>query len=155
MSPLLEKIKSDYTQALKEKRVEEVSVLRFLLADLHNKEIEKRGELVDEEVIAVLQKQMKIRKEAVEGFKLGKREDLANKEKAEAGILSKYLPQMISSEELEKIIDSAIARTEAQGPQDMGRVIGEVMKEVKGKAEGQVVADLVKKHLAVAQNDLV
>ena len=149
MSQLLEKIKSDYTQALKEKRVEEVSVLRFLLADLHNKEIEKRGELVDEEVIAVLQKQMKIRKEAVEGFKLGKREDLANKEKAEAGILSKYLPQMISSEELEKIIDSAIARTEAQGPQDMGRVIGEVMKEVKGRAEGQVVADLVKKHLAV------
>jgi len=155
MSQLLEKIKSDYTQALKEKRVDEVSVLRFLLADLHNKEIEKRGELTDEEVITVLQKQMKIRKEAIEGFKLGKREDLANKEKAEAGILSKYLPQMISSEELEKIIDSAIARTEAHGPQDMGRVIGEVMKEVKGKAEGQVVADLVKKHLAVAQNDLV
>lgn len=149
MSQLLEKIKSDYTQALKEKRVDEVSVLRFLLADLHNKEIEKRGELTDEEVIAVLQKQMKIRKEAIEGFKLGKREDLANKEKAEAGILSKYLPQMISPEELEKIIDAAIARTEAQGPQEMGRVIGEVMKEVKGKAEGQVVADLVKKHLVV------
>lgn len=149
MSQLLEKIKSDYTQALKEKRVEEVSVLRFLLSDLHNKEIEKRGDLVDEEVIAVLQKQMKIRKEAIEGFELGKREDLANKEKAEAVILSKYLPQMISPEELEKIIDSAIARTEAQGPQDMGRVIGEVMKEVKGKAEGQVVADLVKKHLVV------
>ena len=149
MSQLLEKIKSDYTQAFKEKRVDEVSVLRFLLADLHNKEIEKRGELVDEEVIAVLQKQMKIRKEAIEGFELGKREDLANKEKAEAVILSKYLPQMISLEELEKMVDSAIARTGAQGPQDTGRVIGEVMKEIQGRAEGQVVADLVKKHLAI------
>jgi len=149
MSQLLEKIKSDYTQAFKEKRVDEVSVLRFLLADLHNKEIEKRGELVDEEVIAVLQKQMKIRKEAIEGFVLGKREDLANKEKAEAVILSKYLPQMISLEELEKMVDSAIARTGAQGPQDTGRVIGEVMKEIQGRAEGQVVADLVKKHLAI------
>lgn len=149
MSPLLEKIKSDYNQALKGKRVDEVSVLRFLLADLHNKEIEKRDELVDEEVIAVLQRQMKIRKEAIEGFEQGKREDLANKEKAEAVILSKYLPQMISPEELEKIVAAAIDRTGAQGPQDTGRVIGEVMKEVKGKAEGQVVADLVKKHLAV------
>ena len=103
MSKLLEKIKNDLNRALKAKKAAEVSVLRFLLADIHNREIEKKGELTDEEVVAAIRKQIKLRKESVAEFKKGKREDLARKEGSEIEILSKYLPQTLSPEEIEKL----------------------------------------------------
>ncbi len=148
MSELLKKIKTDLNQALKKKETVRVSVLRFLLSALHNKEIEKKGELTDEEVVSVIQKQIKLRKEAIENYQKGKRDDLAKKEREEKEILSNYLPQMISSEELEKIISDLIKKTNAKGPQDFGKVMGEVMKQVKGKADGSEVARLVKEKLA-------
>lgn len=148
MSALLEKIKTDLNQALKAKKADEVSVLRFLLADLHNREIEKKGELSDEDVVAGLRKQVKVRKEAIEEFKKGEREDLARKESSEVKILSKYLPQMLSPEEVEKIVDTSIEKTGAKSAQDFGKVMGEVMKTLKGQAEGNLVAELVKKKLS-------
>ena len=148
MSKLLEKIKNDSNQALKAKKADEVSVLRFLLADLHNREIEKKGELTDEEVVAVIRKQVKQRKEAIEEFKKGNREDLVQKESSEVEILSKYLPQMIAAEEIEKVVQASISKTNAKSAQDFGRVMAEVMKELKGRAEGNLVAELVKKNLS-------
>lgn len=148
MSELFGKIKNDLNQALKAKKADEVLVLRFLLADLHNREIEKKGELDDEEVVAVIRKQVKQRKEAIEEFQQGKREDLAQKESQEIEILSKYLPQMISAEELERVIDASIDKTNAKSAQDFGKVMGEVMKELKGRAEGNLMAELVKKKLS-------
>jgi len=148
MSELFGKIKNDLNQALKAKKADEVLVLRFLLADLHNREIEKKGELDDEEVVAVIRKQVKQRKEAIEEFQQGKREDLAQKESHEIEILSKYLPQMFSAEELERVVDASIDKTNAKSAQDFGKVMGEVMKELKGRAEGNLVAELVKEKLS-------
>ncbi len=160
MSELLEKIKNDLNQALKAKKADEVAVLRFLLADLHNREIALRqpstraqaegaqGKITDEEVIAVIRKQVKQGKEAIAEFQQGKREDLAQKESNEIEILSKYLPQMMAAEEIEKIIQSSIEKTGAKSAQDFGKVMGEVMKELGGKAEGAEVAKLVKAKLA-------
>jgi uncharacterized protein YqeY len=148
MSALLEKIKTDLNQALKAKKADEVSVLRFLLADLHNREIEKKGELSDEEVVAVIRKQVKQGKEAIEEFKKGERNDLAQKESHEIGILSKYLPQTLSADEIKKVVEASILKTGAKSAQDFGKVMGEVMKEVKGKADGTEVVRIVKAKLA-------
>jgi hypothetical protein len=148
MSKLLEKIKNDLNQTLKAKKAAEVSVLRFLLADLHNREIEKKGELTDGEVVATIRKQVKLRKESVAAFKKGKRDDLVQKEREEIEILSKYLPQTLSSNEIEKAVDASIKKTGAKSTQDFGKVMGETMKALKGQAEGNVVAELVKKKLS-------
>ena len=148
MSKLLEKIKNDLNQALKAKKAAEVSVLRFLLADLQNREIEKKEELNDEEVVATIRKQVRLRKESVTEFKKGKRDDLVQKERDEIEILSKYLPQTLSSDEIEKAVDASIKKTGAKSAQDFGKVMGEAMKALKGQAEGNVVAELVKKKLS-------
>jgi uncharacterized protein YqeY len=153
MNALLEKIKTDLNQALKAKKADEVAVLRFLLADLHNREIALRqaqGKITDEEVVAVIRKQVKQRKEAIAEFQQGEREDLAQKESHEIEILSKYLPQTLSADEIEKVVEASIEKTGAKSAQDFGKVMGEVMEELKGKAEGQIVAELVKKHLVPA-----
>jgi len=152
MSKLSDKIKNDLNLSLKAKKADEVLVLRFLLADLHNQEIALRQaqdkNLTDEEVIAIIRKQIKQRKEAIEEFKKGKREDLVQKESNEVEILSKYLPQMLSPEEIERIVQASIVKTNAKSAQDFGKVMGEAMKELKGQAEGNAVAELVKKKLS-------
>jgi uncharacterized protein YqeY len=162
MTQLLKKIRTDLNQALKAKKTDEVSVLRFLLSALHNKEIAlrqaptpaeasagKQGKkLTDEEVIAIIRKQIKQRKESINEFEKGKRDDLVQKERGEMKILSKYLPQMISPQELEEIVNLKIKQLGTKGKQDFGKVMAEVMKEVKGKADGEEVARLVKERLA-------
>lgn len=144
---ILEKIKSDLKESLREKDDLRVSTLRFLLSALHNREIEKRKDLTDEDVIAVLQKQTKERKESIEAFKKGGRDDLVQKEQAELEILNKYLPQQISEEELGKIIDEVIKESGATGPADFGKVMGGVMGRVKGRVDGSLVVEVVKKIL--------
>jgi len=147
---MLEKIKTDLKTALKGKDETTVSTLRLLLAAIHNKEIElkKRGKLKDEEVVAVIRQQVKQRRESIEAYQKGKRDDLVKKEKQELDILSKYLPQQISSGELEKIIGQTIKETGASSPADFGKVMGTVMSKVKGRAEGKIVAETIKKLLA-------
>jgi uncharacterized protein YqeY len=152
MSKLLEKIKNDLNQALKAKKAAEVSVLRLLLADLQNREIALRQaqdkKLTNEEVVAAIRKQLKLRKEAIAEYQKGGREDLESKEREEMKILSKYLPQMLSPEEIEKIIDASIEKTGAKSAQDFGKVMGEAMKSLKGQADGTEVAKIVKDHLS-------
>lgn len=144
---LLEMIQSDLKEALKSKDQLRVSVLRFLLAAIQNREIEKQQELTDEEVISVIQKQVKERKESIEAFKQGKREDLARKEEDELGILNKYLPQQMSVDELKKIVEETVKESGASGPDDFGKVMGNLMPKIKGRADGQMVAGLVKDFL--------
>jgi len=146
---MLEKIKTDLKTALKGKDETTVSTLRLLLAAIHNKEIElkKRGKLKNEEVVAVIRQQVKQRRESIEAYQKGKRDDLVEKEKQELDILSKYLPQQISSGELEKIVGQTIEETGASGSTDFGKVIGAVMGKVKGRADGSEVAKIVKEKL--------
>jgi len=143
---LLKKIEEDLKKALKAQDKNAVSTLRFLLAAIRNFEIEKQKEITDEEVIQIIQKQIKLRKESIAAFQAGGRQDLAQKEESEAEILSKYLPQQLTEEKLKEIVSQTIRELNA-GPNDFGKVMREVMVRVKGKAEGSQVAEVVKKTL--------
>ncbi len=145
---LKEKIEADLKQALKAKNETAVSTLRLFLAALKNAEIEKlKKELTEEELQKLIRSEIKKRKEAAEDYGRGGRADLKVQEEAEVKILERYLPAGIGEEEIKKIILKMIAETKARGPEDFGRVMGRVMKEVGGRAEGSLVGRLVKESL--------
>jgi hypothetical protein len=130
---------------LKEGKAMEVKVLRFILSEIKYAEIAKQKDLTDEEAVAVLQKEVKKRKEAIEMFKKGERFDLVTDEEAQLVIIAQYLPKQLPVEELNKIIDSMIA--EIGDKSNMGKIIGAVMGRVKRQADGSQVAQLVKQKL--------
>ncbi|MBI2011906.1 GatB/YqeY domain-containing protein [Candidatus Daviesbacteria bacterium] len=142
------KIQEDLKQAQLDRNELKVSTLRLLLSEVNNAKIQKGQELSDEEITGVIQKEIKKRKESIESFRKGAREDLALKEEAEAKVLESYLPTQLSDEELTKIIDLAINEVGANSIADMGKVIGKVMSQVSGKADGGRVSNLVKQKLS-------
>jgi len=144
---LLEQIQNDLKTALKEKNELQVSTLRLLLSEAHNRQIEKQAELIDEDIVVVLRKEAKKRQESVEAYEKGGRQELADKEKGELQFLSKYLPQEMDPQELEKIVKETIDEVGAQGVGDFGKVMGVIMGKVKGRIDGSKVADAVKKLL--------
>jgi len=149
---LYQKITEDLKTAMKAGKEFEAGVLRFLLSSLHNKEIEKKGKgleptLSDEEVIEVLSREAKKRKEAIEIYIKGGRNDLVEKETKELEIIKQYLPEQLSEEEIEKIVVATIEKIGAKDIKDLGRVMGEVMKELKGKADAKLVSEIVKKRI--------
>lgn len=144
---LIDQIQSDLKEAQLQKDEVKVSTLRLLLSELRYAQINKNGELSDAEVVTVIQKELKKRKEAAVGFRQGGREDAAIKEEAEAAILAVYLPTQLSDEELTKIVEEAINETGASSVSDMGKVISQVMSKVAGQAEGARVSSLVKEKL--------
>ncbi len=146
---LLSKLQSDLKNAQLERDEIKVSTLRLLLSEIKNTEIQKGGELSDEDVISVIQKEVKKRKEAALGFRSGGREEQAQKEEAEGTILQAYLPAQLSNEELTRIVKESINETGATSIQDMGKVIGMVMGKVRGQAQGSTVSALVKEKLKV------
>ncbi|HNP89380.1 MAG: glutamyl-tRNA(Gln) amidotransferase subunit E [Microgenomates group bacterium ADurb.Bin219] len=144
---LKKRIETDLFAAMKQKDELTVSVLRFLLAAIKNREIEKQGDLTEEETIAVLQKQAKSHRESIEAFNGAGRKEMAEKEGAELEVLNKYLPQQLTTDELKKIIEETIKEI-GGGPADFGKIMGAVMGKVKGKADGNQVAEVVKKTLS-------
>ncbi|OGY62423.1 MAG: hypothetical protein A3G58_00295 [Candidatus Colwellbacteria bacterium RIFCSPLOWO2_12_FULL_46_17] len=145
---LIDDFRSGITEALKTKDARRAETLRGLLASAHNEEIAKRsrgnaGELSDEEVIAVLQKEAKKRREAIEIYGKAGRHDLEGKEKEELAIIESYLPPALGDSEIEEIVRKAIS----SGAEDFGKVMGAVMKEVAGRADSRVVTEIVKKNL--------
>jgi hypothetical protein len=141
---LLQKIDDDYKTALKTSDSLKVSVLRMVKAASKNRQIDKRGELSDEDILAVISTLSKQRKESIELFSKGGREDLAEKERQELAILQSYLPKQLSLEELDKIILESIQESSAQGLNDLGKVMRIVMSRVKGIADGHIVNQRVK-----------
>lgn len=130
-----------------------LSVFRMALAAIQNQEIEKRGktgsaDLTDEEVAAVLRSEVKKRHDAAAEFEKGKRPDLAEKELKEAAMLGKYLPAELSDDEIEKIVREVIGQLGPMAEKDFGRVMGEVMKRIKGQASGEKVNGVVRRCLA-------
>lgn len=126
------------------------SVIRMLKSAIlyREKEGSAAERLDDSGVQAVIASEVKKRRDSVEQYRAGGREDLATKEEAEIAILQRYLPAQLSPEELARIVDAAIARVGAQGPKDMGKVMKEVLPQVQGKAEGKAVGEVVKSKLA-------
>ncbi|PLX41618.1 MAG: glutamyl-tRNA amidotransferase [Deltaproteobacteria bacterium] len=147
MSKLVEVIKADTIKAMKAKEKLKVDTLRMVTAALQNKKIEKRDELTDDEVISVLMTLSKQRKDSIEQFKKGGRDDLADKESAELVIIQGYLPAQMSEEEVREVVKEVIAATGAASPGDMGKVMGQVMGRLKGKADGKMINAMVRELL--------
>lgn len=142
-------IQQDLKQAMLARDEITVSTLRMLLSELKYAEVRKGETLGESEVIGVIQKEIKKRREAAEGFRKGGREEQAQKEETELVVLEKYMPLQISDEELTKIVEEVINNLGATTMQDMGKVIGEVMAKVGQGAEGSRVSALIRQKLVV------
>ena len=140
----LQKLDDDLKTALKASDSLKVSVLRMTKAALKYRQIDKGGDLSAEDVASVLSSMAKQRRESIEQFSKGGREDLAEKERMELEILRSYLPEQATPEELEGVIIEAIKETSAEGIKDMGKVMRLVMSRVKGTADGKLVSQRVK-----------
>jgi uncharacterized protein YqeY len=152
MSELAEKINKDLVLAMKAREELKVSTLRLLLSGLHNREIEKKGkggspELSEDDVLEVLRREVKKRKEAIEVYLKGGRPELAEKEEKELGILENYLPAQLDGETVRKIVEEAITAVNPAGPKDFGKVMGEAMKKLKGVADSSLVSGIIKEKL--------
>ena len=147
---LKDELEADLKSAMKGKDQLRVSVIRMLKSAIKYREIELMKSLDDAGVQAVIGSEVKRRRDAVEQYRQGGREDLASKEEQEIAILQHYQPAQLSEAELARVVDGVIARVGAQGPKDMGKVMKELLPEVQGKAEGTVVSELVKQRLAQA-----
>ncbi len=145
---LLDQIQADLKNAQLNRDEVKVSTLRLLISEIKNGEISKGQPLSDEDIISVIQREVKKRKEAAEAFRSGGREETAVREEAELKVLEAYLPAQMSNEELTKLVEETINEIGASSLSDMGKVIGSVMSRVKGKADGSTVSALVKERLA-------
>jgi len=142
-----EKIDEDLKQALKERDKTKILTLRMLKSNFKNAEIAKKGKLTDDEIIKVIGSEAKKHREAIDLFKKGNRDDLAEKEKKELKILIGYLPKQLNEEEIKKIIQDVINNLSDDEKQNFGRVMSAAMKAIKGQADGSAVSKLVKAYL--------
>lgn len=144
---IVERIQADQKSALKAGEKERLSTLRLLSSDLKNRRIELGEDLTDEDAIEVLMKALKQRRESEEQYARGGRPELAAREAVEAEVIRGYLPAQISGEELDAMVDEAIAESGATSLKDMGAVMGRLMPKLKGRAEGAAVSARVKERL--------
>ena len=147
---LRERLDADLKAAMKEKDELKLSVVRMLKSAVKYREVEgEKAVTLDEAgILQVVATEIKRRRDSVEQYRAGKREDLAKKEEAEIAILQGYLPAQLSEAELRAKVDEVVARVGAKGPKDMGAVMKALLPEVQGRAEGKLVSDLVKQRLA-------
>ena len=143
-----ERILSDLVSAMKNKDKEVLSVLRMVKGAIQLEEINKKQELNDEDVIAVLSKQIKTRKESIVEFEKAGREDLVTQTQSEIDILSKYMPEQLNEEEVLKVIDEAFNTVKPEKPSDMGKLMGFVTPKLKGKADMSFVSKTIKEKLS-------
>ena len=149
---LEEKIRSDLEVSMRQKDQLRTDTLRMLLSSIHSRLIEKKGqgktELSQEEVLEVVAKEAKKRREAAEIFVSGGRNDLADKERKELSIVEVYLPAQASDEEIEKVVKKAIETVNPTSQKDFGKVMAEAMKDLKGKADGTRIGNCIKQLLS-------
>jgi uncharacterized protein len=140
-----EQIENGLIKAMHDKNELELSVFRLLKSAVKNAEIEKKSELSDDEIMAVVEKQAKQRRDSIDQYEKGGREDLAAREKEELDLIEKFLPEKMGDDEIRTVVKNKIV--EAGEGADFGRVMGMVMTELKGKADGSVVQRLVQEEL--------
>ena len=146
MSELKSKLQSDLNEAIKTRNTVVAETIRMVLSAITNEEVagKEKKELSDAEVITVLTREAKKRREAAEAFEQGGRADRAAAERAEGEVIASYLPEQLSEDEIKKLISETIAAVGASGPADMGKVMGALKAKVAGKADGALVSSLVK-----------
>lgn len=144
---LKDQLTTDMKAAMKSGEKDRLQVIRLILADIKRVEVDTRAELDDAALLGVLEKAVKQRRDSVEQFKKGGRDDLADKEQAEIEILEGYLPEQLSEAEIDALIDEVIAATGAESIRDMGKVMGAIKGKAAGKADMGVVGGRVKARL--------
>ena len=144
---LTEQLKDDLKNAMRAGDVGRRAVLRYLLSEIHNQEIARQRELKDEDLFDLLSKQAQQRRDSIEAFTNGKREDLVAKEEVELEIIIAYLPKQLSDDEIDELVLAAISESGASGTQDIGKVMSLLMPRVKGIAQGSVVSAMVSEKL--------
>ena len=145
---LKEQLDADLKAAMRDKDALKLSVVRMLKSAVKYREIELMKPLDDAGVLTVIGSEIKRRRDSVEQYRAGNRQDLVEKEEAEIRILQGYLPQQLTEDELRAKVDAAIASVGAKGPKDMGAVMKALVPEVQGRAEGKTVSEMVKARLA-------
>jgi len=143
-------ISDDMKAAMRAKEAGKLSTIRLLLAEIKRKEVDEQIELSDAQVVAVVEKMIKQRKDSITQFEAGGRADLADIEKAELTVLAAYMPAGLSDEEVAAEVTAAVAASGAAGPQDMGKVMAVLKPKLAGRADTTAVSALVKKALAPA-----
>ena len=145
---LIARLESELKEAMVARDAERRNTLRLILASLRSAEKELQRPLHDDEELQVLQRERKRRTEAAEAFRAGGREEQADTEERELGVLEEFMPEPLSEDELEEIIDDVIAEVGATSMRDIGRVMADVMPQVAGRADGSAVSQLVREKLA-------
>ncbi len=147
--PIRDQIMNDMKAAMREKDQVKLDTIRFMQAAIKNREIELRPEAIgDEDVMSVIRKLVKQRKESIEQFTTANRQDLADKEQAELKVIEAYLPAQMNKEQVEKIVAQVIAEMKASSIKDMGPVMKSVMAKTGGTADNKLVSELIKAKLA-------
>ena len=146
--PLRDQLNEDLKTAMKAREAEKLAALRLLLAAVKQREVDERVTLVDAGVIGVVEKMIKQRKDSIAQYEKAQRQDLADREKYEIGVIEAYLPQQLSQAEIEQVVADAIAATGAKGAADMGKVMGVVKPKLAGRADMGKVSGLVKATLS-------
>ncbi|WP_019140001.1 GatB/YqeY domain-containing protein [Noviherbaspirillum massiliense] len=147
---LKEQITEDMKAAMRAKDTARLGTIRLLTAAMKQKEVDERIELNDSQILAIIEKMIKQRKDSISQFEAGGRQDLADNEKAEVAVLSTYMPAALSDAEVQSEVEAAVAATGAKGPQDMGKVMAVLKSKLAGRADMTAVSGMVKAALAKA-----
>ena len=141
---LKDSISEDMKAAMKAHEKDRLAVIRMVRSAIRQTEIDGKKDLDDEGVIAVISKELKMRKDSLEEFRKGGRDDLVEKTQAEIDVLLPYLPEQLSEDEVKALVKEAVEQTGAASVKDMGKVMGVLMPKVKGRADGKMVNSIVK-----------
>ena len=142
-----ERINKDFITAMKNKEKEKLAVIKMVRGAIQLEELNKKKELTDDEIVSIIAKQIKTRKESIVEFEKGNRQDLIEKTKEEIKILEEYMPEQMGEEEVNKVIDEVFAQLNPTGPSDMGKIMGAISPILKGKADLSLVNKLIREKL--------
>lgn len=144
---MVEQLQKDMIEALKNKEKERLTVIRMVKAALDKERIDKKVEITDDLLVDVVNKQIKMRNDSITEFKKANRLDLITKTEEEIEVLKKYLPEQLSIEEVDKIIDEVFEIVKPESQKDFGKIMKEIMPKVKGKADMKLISDKIKEKL--------
>ncbi|MFM1651512.1 GatB/YqeY domain-containing protein [Brevibacillus sp. B_LB10_24] len=144
---VMERLDQDLKQAMKDKATVKLSVIRMVKAAIKNEEISKGSQLSEDDVLTILGRELKQRRDSLHEFEKAGREDLAGKTREEMEILTSYLPVQMSEDEIRQIVRETISQVGAASKKEMGKVMGAIMPKVKGKADGTLVQKIVSEEL--------
>lgn len=145
--PIKDKLMEDLKYSMKNKDTVRKNTVTMVRAAIKQEEIDEKIELTDEDILDIISKQVKQRKDSIEEFAKGGREDLVELTKKEIDVLMEYLPKQLTEEEIEPIVKETIEKVKAESMKDMGKVMNAVLPKLKGRADGSVVNKIVRKHL--------